>query len=126
MSDISFFEAVMLICFGLAWPLNIIKSLRTKSTQGKSVLFLIVILIGYVAGITHKLLYSRNIALLHQFCHGERGYFPVFPLSPQGTPGRGKAGQRCTRRMSHSFSERNFTHTWKELSFSILAGSITS
>lgn len=54
----------MLICFGLAWPLNIIKSLRTKSTQGKSVLFLIVILIGYVAGITHKLLYSRNIVLV--------------------------------------------------------------
>ena len=48
MSEISFFEAVMLICFGLAWPLNIIKSLRTKSTQGKSVLFLIVILIVMV------------------------------------------------------------------------------
>ena len=64
MSDISFFEAVMLICFGLAWPLNIIKSLRTKSTQGKSVLFLIVILIVYVAGINHKLLYSRNIVLV--------------------------------------------------------------
>ena len=62
MSEISFFEAVMLICFGLAWPLNIIKSLRTKSTHGKSVF--IVLLIGYVAGITHKLLYSRNIVLV--------------------------------------------------------------
>ncbi len=30
---ISFFEAIMLVCFGLAWPLNIIKSLRTKSTK---------------------------------------------------------------------------------------------
>ena len=61
---ISFFEAIMLVCFGLAWPLNIIKSLRTKSTKGKSVFFLIVILVGYVAGITHKILYSRNIVLV--------------------------------------------------------------
>ena len=36
----------MLVCFGLAWPLNIIKSLRTKSTKGKRVFFLIVILVG--------------------------------------------------------------------------------
>lgn len=64
MGEISFFEAVMLVCFGVAWPLNIIKSLRTKSTEGKSVLFLMAILIGYVAGITHKLLYSRNIVLV--------------------------------------------------------------
>lgn len=54
----------MLVCFGFAWPLNIYKSLKSRSTEGKSVLFLFVVLIGYVFGITHKLLYSRDIVLI--------------------------------------------------------------
>ena len=33
----SIFEATMLICFGAAWPMNIAKSLRMKSTDRKSV-----------------------------------------------------------------------------------------
>lgn len=64
MGEISFFEAVMLACFGLAWPLNIMKSLRTKSTRGKSIWFLFAIWVGYIAGITHKLLYSRDLVLV--------------------------------------------------------------
>ena len=35
--------------------MNIAKSLRTKSTKGKSLAFLMVIELGYVAGITHKI-----------------------------------------------------------------------
>jgi len=54
----------MLICFGLAWPINIYKSLKSRSTKGKSVFFLYVVLIGYVSGITHKLIYSRDIVLV--------------------------------------------------------------
>ncbi|AFQ45429.1 MULTISPECIES: hypothetical protein [Desulfosporosinus] len=50
----SIFEIIMLICFGAAWPLSIYKSYTSRSTAGKSVSFLIVILIGYVAGIMHK------------------------------------------------------------------------
>lgn len=50
----SIFEIVMLICFGAAWPLSIYKAYISRSTQGKSVLFLIVILVGYVAGILNK------------------------------------------------------------------------
>lgn len=60
----SIFEAVMLLCFGAAWPMNIAKSLRTKSTQGKSLPFLLTIAVGYVAGITHKILYSQDIVLV--------------------------------------------------------------
>lgn len=52
----SLFEVIMLICFGAAWPLSIYKSYTSRSTEGKSVSFLIVILIGYVAGILHKIL----------------------------------------------------------------------
>ena len=54
----------MLACFGAAWPMNIAKSLRTKSTKGKSLAFLMVVEIGYVAGITHKILYSQDIVML--------------------------------------------------------------
>lgn len=50
----SIFEIIMLICFGAAWPLSIYKSYTSRSTEGKSVSFLIVILIGYVSGILHK------------------------------------------------------------------------
>ena len=50
----SIFEIIMLVCFGAAWPLSIYKSYTSRSTKGKSVYFLIVILIGYVAGVLHK------------------------------------------------------------------------
>ncbi|MCB8815461.1 hypothetical protein [Desulfosporosinus shakirovi] len=50
----SIFEVIMLICFGAAWPLSIYKSYTSQSTAGKSLAFLIVILLGYVAGILHK------------------------------------------------------------------------
>lgn len=60
----SIFEAGMLVCFGFAWPLNIYKSIKSRSTKGKSELFLFVVILGYVSGITHKILYSRDIVLI--------------------------------------------------------------
>lgn len=59
----SLFEVGMLLCFGLAWPLNIYKSITCCTTKGKSVFFLLVVWIGYVFGITHKILYSNDIVL---------------------------------------------------------------
>jgi hypothetical protein len=50
------FEALMVICFGLAWPASIYKSWKSRSTGGKSLSFLIIILIGYAAGILHVIL----------------------------------------------------------------------
>ena len=49
------FEAIMLVCFGCSWPFNLVKSIRTKSTKGKSLLFLFLIDIGYVAGMISKI-----------------------------------------------------------------------
>jgi hypothetical protein len=49
-----FFEALMLICFGAAWPLSILKSFRSRRNDGKSLFFLLVILLGYVSGIIYK------------------------------------------------------------------------
>jgi len=56
----SIFEAIMLICFGMAWPVSIYKSWTSRTSAGKSVIFLYIVLIGYAAGITHKVLYSRD------------------------------------------------------------------
>ena len=60
----SVFEIIMLLCFGMAWPFSIYKSYTSKQTQGKSVVFLIVIVIGYLSGIIHKLIYSRDWVVL--------------------------------------------------------------
>jgi hypothetical protein len=49
-------EAVMIICFGLAWPVSVYKSYVSKSTKGKSFLFLLIVLAGYAAGLIHVVL----------------------------------------------------------------------
>jgi hypothetical protein len=54
----SFFEAGMLICFGVSWPISIVKALRTKKVVGKSPLFMTFICIGTLCGIVHKVLYA--------------------------------------------------------------------
>ncbi len=59
----SIYEIIMLLCFGAAWPVSIAKSIKTRSTGGKSLIFLFVIVVGYAAGITHKLLYSPDIVV---------------------------------------------------------------
>ena len=51
-------EAVMLICFGLSWPITLFKKLRTKSARSTSLAFMLLILFGYTAGITAKVLSS--------------------------------------------------------------------
>lgn len=56
----SIFEIIMLVCFGLAWPFSIYKSYKSRETTGKSVVFLYIVEIGYISGIVHKLLYSRD------------------------------------------------------------------
>ena len=47
-------EAIMIILFGISWPFNLAKSIRSKSTKGKRLLFLILIDVGYLAGLTSK------------------------------------------------------------------------
>lgn len=60
----SIFELGMLICFGVSWPISVVKSYRMRTTKGKSLPFTLAIVIGYIMGITHKLLYSRDIVLV--------------------------------------------------------------
>ena len=56
----SIFEALMLVCFGLSWPISIAKALRTKKVEGKSPVFMAVICLGYLSGILHKVLYALD------------------------------------------------------------------
>lgn len=56
----SVFEAIMLICFGLAWPFSIYKSWKTKENGSKSLMFLSALIIGYISGIIHKILYNYD------------------------------------------------------------------
>lgn len=60
------FEACMVICFGISWPVSIMKSYKTRSAKGKSLVFLIMITIGYVCGILSKIL-SGNITYVFIF-----------------------------------------------------------
>lgn len=48
-------EIIMIVSFGASWPLNVMKSLKAKTTKGKSLPFLCLILFGYIAGIISKL-----------------------------------------------------------------------
>ncbi len=54
------YEIIMLLCFGAAWPFSIHKSYYSKSIAGKSSMFLIILLVGYIAGILNKVFYSYD------------------------------------------------------------------
>ena len=48
-------EILMVVSFGLSWPLNVMKSYRARTTKGKSLPFLVLIFAGYICGIASKL-----------------------------------------------------------------------
>lgn len=52
----SILETVMLICFGFSWPLNVIKAYKVKTAKGTSLPFILLIITGYIAGITAKVI----------------------------------------------------------------------
>lgn len=59
----SIFEIIMLVSFGFSWPFAILKTIRVKNPAGKSYLFMSLIILGYLAGCVHKILYSNDIVL---------------------------------------------------------------
>lgn len=61
MSEI--FETLMLICFGLSWPMSVIKNIRAKTAKSMSLPFILLIITGYIAGIAAKLL-TGNITFV--------------------------------------------------------------
>ena len=58
-------EIIMIVSFGASWPMNVMKSYKARTTKGKSLAFLCLILFGYVAGIASKFMnadYMANFA----------------------------------------------------------------
>lgn len=66
----SIFEIIMLVCFGAAWPSSIYKSYTSRTAQGKSLIFLVIILTGYCAGVLHKLYFSFDWVILLYLLNG--------------------------------------------------------
>ena len=48
-------ETFMIVLFGASWPFNVIKSVRSKTAKGKSLLFMLIIIVGYICGIVSKI-----------------------------------------------------------------------
>ena len=55
-----FFEALMVISFGISWPTSILKSYTSRTAKGKSLIFLIFIFLGYLFGMLSKFI-SNNL-----------------------------------------------------------------
>ena len=47
-------EVLMVVCFGISWPLNIRKLLQSRTAKGTSVLFYFFIWTGYLFGLASK------------------------------------------------------------------------
>ncbi len=89
----SVFEAIMLVCFGVSWPISIAKSLRTKKVDGKSPLFMGIVCFGYLNGVLYKalhafdwiiVLYALNMVLV---ATDLLLYFHYTRPRPRGLPG---------------------------------------
>lgn len=61
METYEIFEAIMLICFGLSWPMSVYKNIKAKTAKSMSLPFILLITFGYVAGISAKFI-SHNIS----------------------------------------------------------------
>ena len=59
-------EIIMIVSFGCSWPVNVMKSYKSRTTKGKSLLFLGLIFFGYIAGITSKLVNEAYMASFAQ------------------------------------------------------------
>jgi hypothetical protein len=94
---VSVFEAAMLVCFGVSWPVSIAKSLRTRVVVGKSPLFMTIVCVGYASGIVHKVthsfdwvtaLYALNLVMV---AIDLALYYRFVPRAPAAAGSRGPA-----------------------------------
>ena len=51
-------EFFMLFAFGFSWPFAIARTYRAKRVDGKSPMFMAIVLVGYVCGIMARMLDS--------------------------------------------------------------------
>ena len=69
----SIFEGIMILCFGVSWPVAVWKTLKTKNVSGISIFFLWFVFTGYVSGVMFKLVeamgngYVNPVIILYVF-----------------------------------------------------------
>ena len=66
MNTAAILETMMILCFGISWPLSIRRMYTSRTTGGKSILFSFFILIGYFCGMGAKII-TRNFNLAFYF-----------------------------------------------------------
>ena len=49
-------ETIMLVCFGFSWPINLIKAYKARTAKSTSLPFVLLIIAGYIAGISAKII----------------------------------------------------------------------
>ena len=61
-------ETLMIVSFGISWPLNLYKAIKSRSAKGKSILFNYFIAAGYVCGLLSKTIsHTYNLAFWFYF-----------------------------------------------------------
>ena len=64
MDAVQLCEIGMLVAFGCSWPFNILKSWRSRTAKGKSVVFEYLVVFGYLVGLLGKLIRWRRTGVL--------------------------------------------------------------
>ena len=59
-------KVIMIVSFGMSWPLNVIKSYKSRTAKGNSLAFLLLIFFGYIAGIASKFVNPDYMAAIGQ------------------------------------------------------------
>jgi len=62
------FESIMLLCFGVSWPISVYKSIRSRSTKGKSAVFIVAVILGYISGIIGKIVNHQLSYVVVLYC----------------------------------------------------------
>lgn len=61
---VTLLETAMLVCFAISWPAAIHRSWVSRTSKGKSFLFLLFLLLGYSLGITKVIVNEGILAFL--------------------------------------------------------------
>ena len=111
-------ETVMIVCFGLSWPLSVYKSWKSRTAKGKSLQFEIFIWIGYIFGIAKNFIKFANFARLNPgFRCGKVAsicgkHNPIFRQSASNAnqiviPNKQSAGSGAVQKFALPTSRRN-------------------
>ena len=72
-------EIAMLVCFGCSWPISVYKSIKIRTSVGKSAVVNILLIVGYIAGIVSKFLKMEPFMIANANDGLKKGIF-IFAL----------------------------------------------